>query len=78
MIVSGSQDGLSKTLEAILGPGDPLLVHDPFYPGVEVVVSNSRLFFHPIISKIETKFLSLLFRIRIPSRHISFLLYRKN
>lgn len=45
VIVSGSQDGLSKTLEAILGPGDPLLVHDPFYPGVEVVVGNSPLFF---------------------------------
>ncbi|XP_015429217.1 PREDICTED: kynurenine/alpha-aminoadipate aminotransferase, mitochondrial-like [Dufourea novaeangliae] len=39
VIVSGAQDGLSKTLEAIIGPGDPLLVHDPFYPGVEVVVA---------------------------------------
>ncbi|KAF3423170.1 hypothetical protein E2986_07626 [Frieseomelitta varia] len=37
MIVSGAQDGLSKTFEAILGPGDSLLVHDPFYPGVQVV-----------------------------------------
>lgn len=44
MIVSGAQDGLSKTLEAIIGPGDPLLVHDPLYPGVEIVVSNSPLF----------------------------------
>lgn len=43
MIVSGAQDGLSKTLETIIGPGDPLLVHDPFYPGVEVVVGNSSL-----------------------------------
>ncbi|CAL7946128.1 unnamed protein product [Xylocopa violacea] len=42
VIVSGSQDGLSKTLEAIIGPGDPLLVHDPFYPGVEVVVSPHK------------------------------------
>ncbi|XP_076751263.1 kynurenine/alpha-aminoadipate aminotransferase, mitochondrial [Xylocopa sonorina] len=42
VIVSGSQDGLSKTLEAIIGPGDPLLVHDPFYPGVEVVVAPHK------------------------------------
>ncbi|XP_076631045.1 kynurenine/alpha-aminoadipate aminotransferase, mitochondrial-like isoform X1 [Colletes latitarsis] len=39
VIVSGAQDGLSKTLEAIIGPGDPLLVQDPLYPGVEVVVA---------------------------------------
>ncbi|XP_076657848.1 kynurenine/alpha-aminoadipate aminotransferase, mitochondrial [Halictus rubicundus] len=39
VIVSGAQDGLSKTLEAIIGPGDPLLVHDPLYPGVEIVVA---------------------------------------
>ncbi|CAD1472155.1 unnamed protein product, partial [Heterotrigona itama] len=45
MIVSGAQDGLSKTFEAILGPGDSLLVHDPFYPGVQVVVSNSQAVF---------------------------------
>ncbi|XP_050584640.1 kynurenine/alpha-aminoadipate aminotransferase, mitochondrial-like [Bombus affinis] len=48
VIVSGSQDGLSKTLEAILGPGDPLLVHDPFYPGVEVVVSPHKVELIPI------------------------------
>ncbi|XP_043265916.1 kynurenine/alpha-aminoadipate aminotransferase, mitochondrial-like [Colletes gigas] len=39
VIVSGAQDGLSKTLEAIIGPGDPLLIQDPLYPGVEVVVA---------------------------------------
>ncbi|XP_054005100.1 kynurenine/alpha-aminoadipate aminotransferase, mitochondrial-like [Hylaeus anthracinus] len=42
VIVSGAQDGLSKTLEAIIGPGDPLLVHDPFYPGVESVVAPHK------------------------------------
>ncbi|XP_076178119.1 kynurenine/alpha-aminoadipate aminotransferase, mitochondrial [Ptiloglossa arizonensis] len=42
MIVSGSQDGLSKTLEAIIEPGDPFLVQDPFYPGVEVVVTPHK------------------------------------
>ncbi|XP_076630179.1 kynurenine/alpha-aminoadipate aminotransferase, mitochondrial-like [Colletes latitarsis] len=39
VIVSGGQDGLSKTLEAIIGPGDPFLVQNPLYPGVEVVVA---------------------------------------
>ncbi|CAK9830895.1 Kynurenine/alpha-aminoadipate aminotransferase, mitochondrial [Anthophora retusa] len=48
VIVSGSQDGLSKTLEAIIGPGDPLLVHDPFYPGVEVVVTPHKAELIPI------------------------------
>ncbi|KAL6427421.1 hypothetical protein ACFW04_008748 [Cataglyphis niger] len=42
LIVSGSQDGLSKTLEAIIGTGDPILVPDPFYPGVEVVVAPHK------------------------------------
>ncbi|XP_011165573.1 kynurenine/alpha-aminoadipate aminotransferase, mitochondrial [Solenopsis invicta] len=42
VIVSGSQDGLSKVLEAIIGIGDPLLVPDPFYPGVEVVVAPHK------------------------------------
>ncbi|XP_076245178.1 kynurenine/alpha-aminoadipate aminotransferase, mitochondrial [Calliopsis andreniformis] len=48
VIVSGSQDGLSKTLEAIIGPGDALLVHDPFYPGVEVVVTPHKVELIPI------------------------------
>lgn len=39
VIVAGGQDGLSKALEAIIGPGDPILVQNPFYPGVSVVVS---------------------------------------
>lgn len=38
-IVAGGQDGLSKALEAIIAPGDPILVQDPYYPGVSVVVS---------------------------------------
>ncbi|XP_020298462.1 kynurenine/alpha-aminoadipate aminotransferase, mitochondrial-like [Pseudomyrmex gracilis] len=42
VVVSGSQDGLSKTLEAIIGTGDPILVPDPFYPGVEVVVAPHK------------------------------------
>ena len=40
VIVAGGQDGLSKCLEAIIGPGDPIIVQDPFYPGVTVVVSQ--------------------------------------
>ena len=40
VIVAGGQDGLSKALEAIIGPGDPILVQDPFYPGAGVVVSH--------------------------------------
>lgn len=44
VVVSGGQDGLSKALEAIIGPGDPILVQDPFYPGAGVVVS--RVSFH--------------------------------
>ncbi|XP_072752226.1 kynurenine/alpha-aminoadipate aminotransferase, mitochondrial [Anoplolepis gracilipes] len=42
VVVSGSQDGLSKTLEAIIGTGDPILVPDPFYPGVEIVVAPHK------------------------------------
>ncbi|XP_017888978.1 kynurenine/alpha-aminoadipate aminotransferase, mitochondrial-like [Ceratina calcarata] len=48
VVVSGAQDGLSKTLEAIIGPGDPLLVHDPFYPGVDVVVAPYQTELIPI------------------------------
>ncbi|XP_076668048.1 kynurenine/alpha-aminoadipate aminotransferase, mitochondrial [Andrena cerasifolii] len=48
VIVSGAQDGLSKTLETIIGPGDPLLIHDPFYPGVEVVVAPYKAELIPI------------------------------
>ncbi|XP_043469350.1 kynurenine/alpha-aminoadipate aminotransferase, mitochondrial-like [Leptopilina heterotoma] len=39
VIVAGGQDGLSKSLEAIIGYGDPILVQDPFYPGAEVVIA---------------------------------------
>lgn len=42
VIVAGAQDGLSKTLESVIGTGDPILVHDPFYPGVEVVVTPHK------------------------------------
>ncbi|XP_070164915.1 kynurenine/alpha-aminoadipate aminotransferase, mitochondrial isoform X2 [Polyergus mexicanus] len=42
LVVSGSQDGLSKTLEAIIGTGDPILVPDSFYPGVEVVITPHK------------------------------------
>nr|XP_012217627.1 PREDICTED: kynurenine/alpha-aminoadipate aminotransferase, mitochondrial-like [Linepithema humile] len=49
VVVSGSQDGLSKTLEAIIGTGDPILVPDSFYPGVEVVVSPHQAEFITIL-----------------------------
>ncbi|XP_014468256.1 PREDICTED: kynurenine/alpha-aminoadipate aminotransferase, mitochondrial-like isoform X2 [Dinoponera quadriceps] len=39
VVVSGAQDGLSKILEAVIGTGDPILVPNPLYPGVEVVVA---------------------------------------
>ncbi|KAL6266614.1 hypothetical protein P5V15_003459 [Pogonomyrmex californicus] len=42
VVVSGSQDGLSKALEAIIGTGDPILVPELFYPGVEVVVAPHK------------------------------------
>ncbi|KAG7201107.1 hypothetical protein KM043_003903 [Ampulex compressa] len=42
VVLSGAQDGLSKTLEAVIATGDPILVHDPFYPGVEVVVAPHK------------------------------------
>ena len=45
VIVAGGQDGLSKALEAIIGPGDPILVQDPFYPGAGVVVIH---FYHQV------------------------------
>lgn len=52
VIVSGGQDGLSKALEAIIGPGDPILVQDPYYPGAGVVVSD---FYRKLIKKNQTK-----------------------
>ncbi|EFN75570.1 Kynurenine/alpha-aminoadipate aminotransferase mitochondrial [Harpegnathos saltator] len=39
VVVSGAQDGVSKVLEAVIGTGDPILVPDPCYPGVEIVVA---------------------------------------
>ncbi|XP_043282360.1 kynurenine/alpha-aminoadipate aminotransferase, mitochondrial-like [Venturia canescens] len=48
VIVSGGQDGLSKALEAIIGPGDPILVQDPYYPGVGVVVAPHRAELIPV------------------------------
>lgn len=43
IVVAGGQDGLSKTLESVIGPGDPVLVQDPYYPGADIVVSKSPL-----------------------------------
>ncbi|CAL1688343.1 unnamed protein product [Lasius platythorax] len=43
VVVSGSQDGLSKVLEAVIGTGDPFLVPDSFYPGVEAVVAPHKV-----------------------------------
>ncbi|OXU19156.1 hypothetical protein TSAR_003692 [Trichomalopsis sarcophagae] len=48
VIVAGGQDGLSKALEAIIGPGDPILVQNPFYPGVSVVIGPHEAELIPI------------------------------
>ncbi|XP_033220045.1 kynurenine/alpha-aminoadipate aminotransferase, mitochondrial-like [Belonocnema kinseyi] len=48
VIVAGGQDGLSKSLEAIIGYGDPILVQDPFYPGAEVVIAPHEAELIPI------------------------------
>lgn len=53
VVVSGSQDGLSKTLEAIIGTGDPILVPDAFYPGVEIVISPYQAEFITILQDDE-------------------------
>ncbi|XP_046746072.1 kynurenine/alpha-aminoadipate aminotransferase, mitochondrial-like [Diprion similis] len=48
VVVSGGQDGLSKALEAIVGPGDPVLVQDPFYTGAEVVLAPHKAELIPV------------------------------
>ncbi|XP_035743764.1 kynurenine/alpha-aminoadipate aminotransferase, mitochondrial-like [Vespa mandarinia] len=48
VIVAGAQDGLSKTLESVIGTGDPIIVPDPIYPGVEVVVTPHQAELIPI------------------------------
>ncbi|XP_011299937.1 kynurenine/alpha-aminoadipate aminotransferase, mitochondrial [Fopius arisanus] len=48
VVVSGSQDGLSKALEAIIGPGEPILVQDPLYPGASVVLTPHQAEMIPI------------------------------
>ncbi|XP_015610515.1 kynurenine/alpha-aminoadipate aminotransferase, mitochondrial isoform X1 [Cephus cinctus] len=49
VVVSGGQDGLSKALEAIIGPGDPVLVQDPFYPGAGVVIAPHLVELIPVV-----------------------------
>ncbi|XP_014209065.1 kynurenine/alpha-aminoadipate aminotransferase, mitochondrial-like isoform X1 [Copidosoma floridanum] len=48
VIVAGGQDGLSKALEAIIGPSDPILVQNPFYPGASVVIAPHEAELIPI------------------------------
>ncbi|KAF7992079.1 hypothetical protein HCN44_001404 [Aphidius gifuensis] len=48
IVVSGSQDGLSKALEAIIAPGDPILVQDPVYPGVTIVLAPHQAEIIPV------------------------------
>ncbi|KAL7296390.1 hypothetical protein TKK_0010403 [Trichogramma kaykai] len=39
IVVAGGQDGCSKVLEAIVGPGEPIITQNPLYPGVTVVIA---------------------------------------
>ncbi|XP_012262052.1 kynurenine/alpha-aminoadipate aminotransferase, mitochondrial-like [Athalia rosae] len=48
VIVAGGQDGLSKALEAIVEPEDPVLVQDPFYAGAEVVLAPHKVELLPV------------------------------
>ena len=40
LITSGSQDGISKSIEMVLEEGDPILVQNPLYAGIETIVSK--------------------------------------
>ncbi|XP_022915117.1 kynurenine/alpha-aminoadipate aminotransferase, mitochondrial [Onthophagus taurus] len=39
LITNGSQDGLSKALEMCIQEGEPLLVQNPLYAGIEIIIS---------------------------------------
>lgn len=70
VIVSGSQDGLSKALEAIIGTGDPILVPDLFYPGVEIVLAPHKAEFI-MIPQDEDGPIPEIFRETLKNRQIS-------
>lgn len=40
LITTGSQDGISKSIEMCIQDGEPVIVQNPLYVGTEVVVSN--------------------------------------
>lgn len=40
LLTSGSQDGISKSIEMCLQEGDPILVQNPLYSGTEAIVST--------------------------------------
>lgn len=42
MITTGSQDGISKSIEMCLQDGEPVVVQNPLYSGTEVVVSTVK------------------------------------
>lgn len=47
LLTSGSQDGISKSIELCVQEGEPVLVQNPLYTGTEIVVSSMMKF--PII-----------------------------
>jgi len=50
IVVPGSQDGLSKSLEMLLQPGDSVLVEEPTYPGTIAILKPYALQFLTIES----------------------------
>lgn len=42
MVTTGSQDGISKSIEMCLQEGEPFVVQNPLYSGTEGIVSSKR------------------------------------
>lgn len=42
LITTGSQDGISKSIEMCLQEGEPVVIQNPLYLGTEIIVSTQR------------------------------------
>lgn len=55
MVTNGSQDGISKALQLCIEEGEPVLVQNPLYGGIQNIVSLPEFFvgFYVVIYQIK-------------------------
>lgn len=41
LVINGSQDGISKSIEMCIQEGEPVVVQNPLYAGIEIIVSDT-------------------------------------